>query len=158
MPPGWVEAPLRRHRRPGARPAGEIDAAAVVDFAHPHGHLVAHLHHVFDLLDARFGELRDVDHAFLARKDLHEGADRDDPGDRTGEHLTLVHLAGQAFDDLLGFFSRSTIVGSDGHDAAVLDVDLGVGALGDALDRASTGANHGADQLGINPEAEQTWA
>ena len=47
-------------------------------------------------------------------------------------------------------------MGGDGHDAAVLDVDLGVGALGDALDRASTGANHGSDQLGINPEAEQT--
>ena len=97
-----------------------------------------------------------MDHAFLAREDLHKRADRDDPRDRAGEHLALVHLAGEAFNDLLGFFSGCTVVGGDGHDATVFDVDLGVGALGDPLDRAAAGADHGADQLRINAEAEQT--
>ena len=42
-----------------------------------------------------------------------------------------------------------------GDDAGVLDVDLGVGALGDALDGAAAGADHGADQFRIDAEAEQ---
>ena len=46
-------------------------------------------------------------------------------------------------------------MGSDGDDSTVFDVDLGVGAFGDALDGATTRTDHRADQLRVNAEAEQ---
>ena len=134
---------------------GEVDTAAVVDFAHPHGDRIAHVHHVFHLFHPGFRELGDVDHALLARQDLNEGTDRDDAGDGTAEHLSLADAAGKAFNDALGLLGGGAIVAGDRDDAAIFDVDLGVGALRDALDRAAAGADHGADQLRINAEAEQ---
>ena len=96
-----------------------------------------------------------MDHPLLAGQDLHEGPDRDHASHRAAEHLSLAHPAGETLDDALRFLGGGAIVAGDRHDAAIFDVDLGVGALGDALDRAASGADHGADQLGVDPEAEQ---
>ena len=95
-----------------------------------------------------------MDHAFLAGQDFDEGPDGDHPGDGATEHFSLTDPAGQAFDDALGLFGGGAIVASDRDDAAILNVDLGVGALGDALDGATAGADHGADQFRVDAEAE----
>ena len=96
-----------------------------------------------------------MNHPFLARQDLHEGTDRDHAGHGPAEYLAFADATGEAFDDALGLFGGSAIVAGNRDDAAIFDVDLGVGALGDALDRAAAGADHGADQFRINAEAEQ---
>ena len=75
----------------------------------------------------------------------------------TLEYLAFADAPGEPFDDLLGFLRRCTIVAGNGNDAGVFYVDLGVGALSDPFNRATTRTNYRANQFGINAETEQPW-
>ena len=95
-----------------------------------------------------------MNHSLFAGKDFHKGANRNDAGNVTSEHFTLIHLAGEAFNYFLGFLCRRTVVGGNGDNATVLDIDLGISALRDVLDGATTRSDHRANQLRINAETQ----
>ena len=96
-----------------------------------------------------------MNHSLFTGKNFNKGSDRNDASNGARKHLALIHLAGEAFDDLLSFLSRCTVMGSNGDNATVLNIDLGVGALRDVLDGASTRSDHRANQLRINAETQQ---
>ena len=96
-----------------------------------------------------------MDHALFAGQDLYESPDRNDPCDGSAEHFPLVYFAGESFDDALGCLCSSPVMRSNRDDATVFNVDLGVRAFCDALDCATSRANHCADQFWIDSEAQQ---
>ena len=114
-----------------------------------------------------------MDQAFLARQDLDERAERQDPSDFAGVDLTrldlardLAHvdlacfdLARQRADPIDGFLGVFGVVGTDVDRAIVLDVDAGLGLLGDLADDLAAWADDVADLVrvdldGRNPRRE----
>ena len=92
--------------------------------------------------------------AFLARHELHEGPEIHDSPHGSGvpaAHLGLLH---QAFDQLVGLVGPGLVAAVDGDGAVVLDVDLGAGALRDALDDLAAGPDHRSDLLLIDLQAD----
>ena len=48
-------------------------------------------------------------------------------------------------------------MGGNGDNSTVFDIDLGVGAFGNALDGATTRTDHCSNQFRIDAEAQQAW-
>src|SRR5581483_2699374 len=123
----------------------EVDAAHAVDFDDHDHDLVAQLDHVLRAAYRRLGKLFHADQAFLARQDLHKGAEADDSRHLAGVDLAQLHFAGHALDDADRLLSRLLIVGADEDGAVVLDVDAALRLFDNRADHAAAGADHCAD-------------
>src|SRR5690606_8705514 len=123
----------------------QADAALLVDFQHLDLDHVAFLELVGDLLHALAGDLRDVHQSVLARQDGHERAEFHGLGDLARVEPARLRVRGDLLGAGLGGQGGGGVDRGDDDGAVVLDVDLGAGLLGDALDGGATLAGHLAD-------------
>src|SRR6185295_384684 len=130
--------------------AAQLDLSLAVDPDHLYQNRVALVDDVLDALDAPFLQLRDVDEAVLAGRDLDEGAKRHHPPDRALVDAADLRVLGDGPNDLPGSIAVGTAEGRDPNLSRVLDVDLGPGLGADLLDHLAARSDHFADLVGID--------
>src|SRR5207253_6920521 len=95
-------------------------------------------------------QLRDMDEAFLARQDLHKGPERQNARDLTCVDLTRLDFACERADPVDGLLGVLGVARADVDRAVVLDVDAGLGLLGDLANHLAAWADDVADLVGID--------
>jgi hypothetical protein len=162
--PGVVAA-LTPRRRPADRltvlaDEGKGDLALRVDVLDEHLHVVAEVEHVLDALDplAR-SQLGDVQEAVPPGEDVDEGAELGDVDDLA--RVDGAYLGARGVEDQLdaasGLVDGRGLLGADGHppDAAVVvDGDVGAGLLLEGVDHLALRADHLADLVHRDLEAD----
>ena len=131
--------------------AGKVYPTKTVDFRNHDGHLVAHVANVFHALDATVAQLRDVDEAFFAREELHEGPDVYYTLNLAGVDLSHFDFLRHSFDDgkrLVGNLGGGS---SDEHRSVFFDVDGGPARLLlDLSDGLPTGPDYEANLFRVD--------
>ena len=135
-------------------PAGQVDAALLVDVGDLDHDGVAHSHHIFHPLDPLGVQLGDVHKALFARGDLHKGAEVHQAGDLAlvdGADLGIFHDGLDGEDGPLGVL---LVDGRDKDVAVLLHVDLAVAVGADLLDDLAALADDVLDLVGGDDDAE----
>src|SRR5688572_4840766 len=130
--------------------ARQAHAALVVGLEHLHLHDLAFLQVVGDLVHALVGDLRDVQQAVLAGKQLDDRAEVEQAQHRPLVDLAHLDLRGDRADAVhrvLAGFGRQA---RDGDGAVVFDVDRRAGLARERLDDASALADHFPDLVGVD--------
>jgi len=96
-----------------------------------------------------------VQQAVLARNDLDDGAEVQQPQDSAVVGLAHFDRRGQFSDAALGCPAGGGVDRSDGHDAFVGDVDLGAGFFGQSTDDGAALADHVADLFRVDADGDQ---
>ena len=103
---------------------------------------------VFDPLAGR--DVRDVQQAVGALRELDEGAERGGLDDLAGELVADLDLLGHLADAVDQRVALLAGLGVDADGAVVVDVDLGLELLRQRPDRLAALADHRADLLGVD--------
>ena len=82
--------------------------------------------------------------AFGAREDLHERAEVDDARDRAEISFTDLSFSRKRFDLGQRFLRGFAVGGRDMNQAAVFDIDLGAGFVGDFVSRVAINSRKSA--------------
>src|SRR5216683_49779 len=135
----------------------QVDAAHAIDLGHQDLELVADVDHVLDSGHTMVGQLGDVDQALFAGQDLDEGAEWHDPRDLARVDLASRDLAGQRTNPIDGFLGVLGVVRADIHRTVVLDVDAGLGLLGDLADDLAAWADDVADLVRVDLDRGDAW-
>ena len=85
------------------------------------------------MLDSLFGNLRNVNHAFLARCELDECTEFFDTYDLTGKDLSLFKVGCDDLDHLYGFVHLFLVRTANRYVTFICDVDLNAGTLNDLI-------------------------
>ena len=97
-------------------------------------------------------QLRDVHQGVLARQNLDEGTEAENPDDLAVVDLARLDLLGQR-PDLIGRDLGAVLIrGHDEDGAVVLNVDAGAAFFLDLADRLATGANDEANLLLVDDD------
>src|SRR6185295_17026586 len=130
--------------------AAQLDLSFAVDADDLDEDHVALVDHVLDALDPMRLELRDVDQAVFAGRDLDEGAERHHATDRTRVDAPDLRIFGDAPDDLPGAVAVGAAEGRDADLARILDVDLRTRLGADLLDHLAAGSDDLANLVGVD--------
>src|SRR5690606_9898962 len=101
----------------------QLDATAVVDVQYQHFNFLAFLEDVGDLLDARIAEHRDVHQTVLARQDVDEGTEINDPLNLADVDLADFGFRSNAQHALTRRFCCFLAFAEDLDRAVIFDVD-----------------------------------
>src|SRR5256885_1618092 len=127
------------------RLARQLDLAVAVHADDLDHHQIADVQHVLDPADAMMLDLRDVQQPVAPRHDLDERPERDHAPHLALVHATDLRVLGDRADHLFRPTPALAVDRRDAHLAGILDVDLGAGLLGDALDHLAPRADDLAD-------------
>ena len=137
--------------------AAEANPAFVVDFNAFDPNFVAEFDDVFGSFDAEAGQLADVAEAVLAGKDFDKAAKVFDGGDFASVDFFELDFGGEGFDFGLGDFEAVFGKGVDFDFAIVFDIDFATGFFDESFDVFSSGADEGADFVGIDENGGDFW-
>jgi|GEM_PF-6002343 len=113
---------------------------------------------MFDIGDAFFGDLGDVDHPRFTGSEVDDCTDSfEDFSDLPSVGFTWFDIFEELGDKLDGSFSILLIFGGDTHHSFIGDINLDTIILGDFLDHFPTFSDHFADTVNRDHHREDEW-